>query len=433
MTVVPPTRPSRRIGAALVAAGLVTAVSAVALGVSASPAGGAELFSFDLRSGARAYTYFNEDAKDAGIGFPGVPVNESRAELQNGPVGYGLSSLGWPGPLASNAGSLILVLNPSAPPQANQANYPVRAEARTGPEPPTTENNTVPGTSMKATATADMVEATTTMGAAAGDPGAFGPTASHALTKTTTSGGEAVSSSELRDVVIGPITFESIVSVASAKTDGTKAEADAQTQVTGMEVGGQPAYFDDEGLKIGEQNQPANAVANQIAQQALEQAGFQIVIGVPTKEVDGATATATAPSIIITHPGGTNPGGGIILGGATAQVTGAPSLDDLLGDVVTDVDGGDLGSTGGTGDLGNTDVGSVVPDTPAPTTDTGSSSSGGVAISPQNTVATGKPIQPIVVILALFGAGLMALGARRLTDEVLAERAAAISCPLVDS
>ena len=433
MTAVPPTR---RIGAGLIAAGLVAAASAVALGVTASPAGGAELFSFDLRSGARAYTYFNEDAKDAGIGFPGVPVNEARAELQNGPVGYGLSSLGWPGPLASNAGSLILVLNPSAPPQTNQANYPVRAEARTGQEPPTTENNTVPGTSMKATATADTVEAITTMGAAAGDPGAFGPTMSRALTKTTAEGGEASSVSELRNVVIGPITFDSIVSTAVATTDGQKSAADAQTQVTGMEIGGQPAYFDDEGLKIGEQNQPANAVANQIAKQALEQAGFQIVIGVPTKEVDGATATASAPSIIITHPGGTNPGGGIILGGANAQVTGAPSLDDLLGGVV-DVGGGgaDLGgSTGGGGDLGGGtgDVGDLGPDT-SPDTDTGASNAGGVAFSPASSVTPGKPIQPIVVILALFGAGLMALGARRLTDEVLTERAAAISCPLVET
>ena len=45
--------------------------------------------------------FFDEDAAN---GNQEGEVPESSANLANGPVGYGLSSVVWPGPLASNAG-----------------------------------------------------------------------------------------------------------------------------------------------------------------------------------------------------------------------------------------------------------------------------------------------------------------------------------------
>ena len=49
---------------------------------------------------------------------------------------------------------------------------------------------------------------------------------------------------------------------------------------------GDIAYFDDEGLQIGDQNQPANAVANQLAKQVLEQSGcpVSVTLGVERPE-----------------------------------------------------------------------------------------------------------------------------------------------------
>ena len=48
---------------------------------------------------------------------------------------------------------------------------------------------------------------------------------------------------------------------------------------------------------IGEEGQPLNAVANQIAKEALADAGAQMVLGAPTKEFDGPTGVVSAPSL----------------------------------------------------------------------------------------------------------------------------------------
>ena len=93
------------------------AVAASAVGVNgwrAAPARAATLFSFDFHSGGRGVRFFDVDAKN---GNQDGDVPEASANLASGPVGYGLAAVAWPGPLASNAGSLILVLQPTAPPR----------------------------------------------------------------------------------------------------------------------------------------------------------------------------------------------------------------------------------------------------------------------------------------------------------------------------
>jgi len=77
----------------------------------------------------------------------------------------------------------------------------------------------------------------------------------------------------------GVIKIDSVTSHAEAATDGVAAGAPSgSTVVQGMTIAGQPAYVDDQGVHIGEQGQPANAVVSQIANQALTQGGFSFYV-----------------------------------------------------------------------------------------------------------------------------------------------------------
>ena len=432
----------RRSGVLLLASGLLCGIVAV-LGMPASSAqeAPATLFSYDLTSGANGYATFYEDPSGSRQGEGNVP--EASSSLTTGPIGLGLASMAWPGSVAANGGTLVMVLVPDAPEEAGELNYPVRAEARSGQDPPTTKNE-IPGASMVATATADTVEAEGKVQNSTGDTGTFGP--SRAYSKVHLAGAKATSEStsvvEKISVAAGVIKIDSVTSTAEAVTDGKKATGDASTVVSGMTIGGQPATVDEDGVTIGEEGQPANAVANQIAKQALAQSGAEIVLGAPTKEFDGPTGVVSAPSLVITweSEGGTF---GVILGGARAAATGAPPLDEsLLGGDTAIPDAGaapsgtDTGVDTGTGadtgaDLGGGDVSAdpgATTEEPAAEVPTGGG--GEVALDATPARAISKPVRPAFFLLGLLAALLVAWGMRRMGDSVLAERAASAACPL---
>src|SRR5207302_9385809 len=120
---------------------------------------------------------------------------------------------------------------------------------------------------------------------ASGGGGSCGPRQTHAVTHLARSTAEAASDSLMQDVSLagGVVKIDSVSSVAEATTDGTTSGGDAHATVHGMTIGGQPATIDDTGLHIGPQNQPANAAANQIAQQALGKSGTSITLSQPDK------------------------------------------------------------------------------------------------------------------------------------------------------
>jgi len=318
-------------------------------------------------------------------------------------------------------------VQPSTPaPAANAANYPVRAESRTGQNPPESHDTHVPGTDLTTTALNDQVSADAVINKAAGIPGTFGTTSAHSLVKTSDVGGVSESTSLVQDINLGEgvIKIESVSSRATASTDGTQSTGEAMTVVNGMTIGGQPAYVDQDGLHIGEQNQPVNAIANQIAQQALGQAGFKIFVSTPTKETNGATTTVSAGSLVITQGEGEEGAGTISFGGATAMVTGeGGDATSLLGET-TDFGGStDLGS--GTGSVG--DIGGGGGDLPsAPSGGGNEQAVGGF----QPIASRGEPVKPGAIILALVGAGLLAFGMKRLSDDVLAEQLQQTTCTL---
>src|SRR5207249_1132389 len=99
-----------------------------------------------------------------------------------------------------------------------------------------------------------------------------------------------------------------------------------KTIVEDMTVGGQRAYADETGFHIGDQGQPANAVANQIAQQSLSKSGMEVLVSTPKLEKSGPTATYTAGSLLIFW----NPSPDVsfvwAFGGSRASATAAPGF-----------------------------------------------------------------------------------------------------------
>jgi hypothetical protein len=437
---------ARRSGIGFVLCGLLCGLTAFS-GWRATPARAASvrpasLGAFDFHSGARGVRFFDIDAKN---GNEDGDVPEASSNLASGPVGSALAAVAWPGPIAGNVGTLILVSSPSAPPQASMLNDPVKAEAHTGQNPPTVTNSSVPGVTMTATATSDTVQSDATVQNTASDAGTFGPTHAHSSTTTTGDVGKAASNSVVQNVNIGAgaVKIDSVTSTAEAHSDGTKADGSATTTVNGMTIGGTPATVDQNGVHVGDQGQPANQAANAAAQQVLAQSGITMTVSAPTRDVKGSNAAVTAGSLIITFPTGAgNPTFVMTIGGAEASVA-ATTADESpsLADLGTSVSGG----AGGGGD-----VASLVDTSPSGVAAGGLGVASGVAGSGSPVVPSSGGARPTTtrvtpftpaaafgarpttfgwVLLALVAAGLVSFGLRRLTDDLLGERGAS-ACPL---
>jgi hypothetical protein len=407
-------------------------------GWRAAPAKAATLFSFDFHSGGRGVRFYDVDAKN---GDQEGEVPEASANLASGPVGYGLAAVAWPGPIAANAGTLILVLRPDAPPQATMLNDPVRAEARTGQNPPTTTNSSVPGTSMTATAKTDLVESDANVQGTTSDAGTFGPTHAHSHTTNGGGTGKADATSLVQNISFGGgvIKIDSVSSTAEAHTDGVKADGSAGTVVNGMTVNGTPATVDENGLHIGDSSQPVNKAINDAAVQALSQAGISVVVSAPTKEVKGGSAQVTAGSLVISWATGAgNPTFIWSIGGAQASVAAAPASDEPVASLTDDTVSSSGGS--GLGSLSDTSAAGVSPGGLGVAT--GEAGSGSPLVAQGTTGATdgekrsftpaaftGHPTRIGWVVLGLLAALLAGLGLRRLTDDLLADRAVT-ACPL---
>lgn len=424
----------RRRGAGLLAAGLACLIAAGSLWLLAPTAhADVTLSSFGLEAGARGWRFFDEDATN---GNQEAEVPESSATLANGPVGYGLSSLVWPGPLASNAGSLILVVQPTAPPQVTALNNPIRAEARTGQNPPTTTNNNTPGTSMVATAKDDLVEATASVDSSTGG-GSFGSSHTHALTTLAGATAKSTSDSLVRDISLagGVVKIDSVSSVAEATTDGTKSAGDAHTVVHGLTIAGMPATVDDNGLHIGSQGQPANAAANQIAQQALGKSGASITVSRPTKETKDASTTVTAGSLVVSWNTGSGSIFTVTLGAAEATVTAAPGTDAGI------TGGAPPGSADAGPGAGPATAGAASASSPVGAAGgglTGSPLPAALGAAAAHTASPslrlaghGALVGTASIVLGVLATILAGFGLRRLSDGIFAEPAA-IVCPLAD-
>ena len=378
---------------------------------------------------------------------------ESSTLLTNGPVGYGLSAVGWPGATEANAGGLVILLFPGPVGNATQsagvpfpdavtaavdnnaglANYPIRAEARTGSKPDASYSQ--PAVELHSHADAGNVTATAHMsGAQQPGPSSMGDT--HTTSTSSLNGmiGRVNASSTVSNIDMGGVVkIGSITSTAIAQTNGVTSTGSGSIVVSDMTIGGQPAYVDQNGVHIGKQGTNPDPVANQLAQQALSGAGMTIVLSKPILETKGATTTYNSGSLIIVWaPPGDKSENVFVssFGGSRAQVTGT------------------VGSPFALPPLPNVPPVTPADSTPAAVVDAPVSSTPPVpqaalpatpvsrAVAPRAAVRLGRiqlaktfgGISWAWLILGLLGVAALFAGCRRLAHDVLDRPVAA--CPL---
>jgi hypothetical protein len=370
----------------------------------------------------------------------------STSALGAGNLGYSLSSVAWPGATEANADKVGLLLFPrdvSVPggpsvqvpdaviglfqTAAPAASYPIRAESRTGSGSPDSSFD-AQGATLKAHADPVLAQATATMKGADGQANfTFGNAETIASSVLDSTTGKASADSRISNIDIGGvIKINSVTSHAEAATDGVTAGAPSgSTVVQGMTIAGQPAYVDEQGVHIGDQGQPANAIVSQIANQALSGGGFSFFVAQPQQEQSGATASYTAGSLIIQWIPPSNPSANeffIALGGARVSVVASPGRAFNL--------------PSGPASTPSVATPSAAPSAPAKS---GISSTPATSPAPVNAPTTplavaSKPISATVkgiagqVMLGLLGAGLMFFGFRRVADDIV-DRVPS-SCPL---
>ncbi|MEY2449052.1 MAG: hypothetical protein QOH79_2528, partial [Acidimicrobiaceae bacterium] len=364
----------------------------------------------------------------------------STSALSAGGLGYGLASVAWPGATEANADKVGLLLFPHdvqgvpVPDAVVQlfntaapaANYPIRAESRTGENKP---DDSLDAQGAKLTSHADpaLAQATATMTGATGQAGfSFGNAETVATSVLNSTAGQSTASSKISNIDIGGvIKINSVTSDATATTDGVTSSASGLTVVQGMTIAGQKAYVDDNGVHIGEQGQPANAALSQIANQALSDAGFSFFVSQPQQESSGATAGYTAGALYIQWKPPSNPSENIFviaLGASRVSVTAAPGSNFTVPTTPT------------LAPFTSPSASVVTPARPGIASSPATSASPAVAPKAPSAPEGGRPIAATFdglggqAALALLGSGLMFFGFRRVADDIV-DRAPS-SCPL---
>jgi len=381
-------------------------------------------------------------------------LNESVSTLRNGPIGHALSSVGWPGSHGGNVGSLLIVAA-GAPDSVTALNDPVRAENFSSSKDDTVTNNSVPGATMVATATATKVSASALIGSAQANAlGSFGQiSSSSSTTLTGPNSAEAVAHSQVQDITLGPLHINAIVSDAKATTDGRTAVPSGHTVVTGATVNGVPVTIDEHGVTVQTNNVAFPSQATDAVNSALAQAGMTIAVSTPIGKPEGASVVYNAggltvvwappapPSLPPPAPG--LPKGGVaslMIGGAQVAVDasegygGGGSSDGSTDTGGTSVDGTTGASTSVSGTLPMSSATSGVPTdlgsgfVPPPTV--GGSAAPITAASAASSMTLPHGLSPWLGVLALVGATFVMAGLRRLPDRVLVAPASA--CPQGD-
>ncbi|HEX4539787.1 MAG TPA: choice-of-anchor P family protein [Acidimicrobiia bacterium] len=389
-------------------------------------------------------------------------VPETSSLLSSGPVGYALSTVAWPGATGANGGQLVSLLFPGpagavvpvpdavtglVKGEASLLDYPIRAEARTGTSPDASYNQ-VPAADLTAHADANRVEGLAQLKGADQPGGAtYGTMRSDSASTLTNNQAKAVASSTVDNIVLagGAVKIASVSSTAQAVSDGSKSTTSGGTTVADMTIGGQRAYFDQTGVHAGAAGQPANAAADQILNQALAGFGMKTFVGAPQSQTGGATASYTAGSLVFTWIPPSNPNQNVFtvtLGGARVAVNATPTFqsgattdagtagtDTGAGTGAAAATGSDTGGAGSSDLAGSTPLAGAAPAA-------GPSGGNGGQTQPTGTVGTSPVaffggIGSAWIVLTVAGAALVALGARRLADDLLTGRTAT-SCPLDD-
>lgn len=366
-------------------------------------------------------------------------VPQSLATLRNGPVGFGQSSVVWPGALAGNAGSLLVIAG--APQEARAANTPIRAEATTGSGPAEVVNDDYPGTRMAATAREDRVSATSTVQNGGVSPvGSSGDSETRAV--TTVTGPAAVMSEAFSDVsdidlAAGQVTIEGVTSTAKAVTDGRTASAQGRTIVSGIRIAGQAVTIGQDGVTVVGTGLPrVDDEAEKAVNTALAALKMSAVLSGSSEQRDGAATSFTAGSLVFSWTQSSGAKATVVFGGATVAVSAVAGSPAPPGAEPPQVElppapGSDVPVTGPPPGVGELPGFAAGPRELAPVATTPDPPPTAVGELPRTISAASvlpEVLSPAWAALALVGAGLLAAGFRRLPDRLL--EVAPVACAL---
>ncbi|MCU1450300.1 MAG: hypothetical protein JWP02_2470 [Acidimicrobiales bacterium] len=416
----------RRMVAGALAAGFTIVGLGTALGTPRARAD-AGIGSWNLGATAQGF-------QSSAFGQAEGDVPQSQTTFQTGPVGYALSAIAWPGALAANAGSLAVVLTDGKLPPGNEGtlrtiNDPVRAEARSA-GPTDVSYNQVPGVTMSSHVDGNgATSVASVQGAEVPSAATFGNVTTKSETKRDATTASAFANSTLAHLSFagGLLTMQSLESKATASSDGAKGAGGGTTLASGVKVQGQPATIDETGVHVGSSSAPANDAANQIAQQALSQAGFRVVVTKPTVKLSGASAEVTAGALVVlwSQQGNTV---AFTFGATTAKVDAQPGFDATTAQGPVDTSGalptGDGGASSTPGSAGTPDAQALGTTSGAPPVPSGTGLRGGSSASvASGTLAavdfgTGNPAW--LVVLGLLAAAAAGTRMRRLMDDAVA-------------
>jgi hypothetical protein len=406
--------------------------------------------SYSLTATAPAFEMTEDEPTANAHPEGGGSVPYSTVLLSNGPIGYALSSVAWPGATEANAGGVVGLVFPSdvggtplpdavtaaVADNSKLANYPVRAEARSGSKVDDSYTS-FPGADLTAHADTVLATAVGSMKKAE-QPGSasFGSADSSSNAALADGKGESTATSKVTDIAIGSvIKIGSVISTAQGTTDGVTGSATGSTVVQNMTIADQPAYVDESGVHIGTQGQPANAVASQIANQALKDAGFAFFVAQAQTEQTGASASYTAGSLFVVWTPPSNPSGNVFvvaLGGARVTVSASPGFDTPAAPLssVPSITAPAVAAV-------SSPRVSTPARAPAPAAPSGVAAPAAAPAAPKPASASKQPsaafggIPVPWVLLGMLGAGLMAGGNKRVADDVVDRPPS--TCPLETS
>lgn len=422
--------------ALLLAAATGCFVTSVLLYPAAAADGpGSGFYGYDLRAQSAALRFTEDEPSANSHPEAEGDVPQSQVSLASG-VGYGLSSVAWPGALVGNAGSLVLLVSPGAPSQVTALNDPVRAEARSGSAQHTATNDSVPGARMTADATLARTSADAKVdGGSAGATVGFGTSSSSSVATLGARTAKVTADSTAKDVTLaGVVRIGSVVSHAEASTDGTTATAKGKTTVTGMTVAGIPVVVDDQGVTVDTAHGAVPPTAVATVNSALASLGMTITLSAATSQRSGGTISYDAGSLLVfwKTPGYPSTvtasfGGSHVVAGASASSplvlpplpSGAPPVVSVPSAAPVPVaPGGGLPQLGGTG-------GAVPPVVPGPST----APAAPLAQTALEPLASGSPAPTWSVLLAVVG-GLLALGGLWRVPGLVLVEPRPVRCPL---
>lgn len=306
----------------LVIAPLALLGMSLPLPASAQEAPGSAFASVSLTSVASGVSYLFVKEVPAETTFP-----YAASELRLG-AGSAVGTVAWPGAIGASLGTTLIVAG-GAPQEAEVLNHPAAARAQSGSGPATVSNTTVPGAVMTAHATQTEASAVASLDGAGTSATTTGQSASDsAVTLTGPATATGSGSSAVRDVSIGGVVrIGSVVSTATATTDGARASARGATLVGDVTVAGIPVIVDGNGLSVAGNAVPAGPLLAQV-QAALSQAQITLTLSQPATTTKGGMVEYSTGSLIVSTPFGTVSLGGVQMRlAATRALPLLPAID----------------------------------------------------------------------------------------------------------